>query len=77
MKNCKVGGENAKKKVLAISDEPNIFALMLAEQCANFEVICAIQSEMPKIDVPANVSVLGISSFEDAQKVSQLLIPEK
>uniref|UniRef100_A0A0M3I4W0 Methyltransferase n=1 Tax=Ascaris lumbricoides TaxID=6252 RepID=A0A0M3I4W0_ASCLU len=57
---------NKPLRILNITDEANIFALLLAEQMPTSKMICAMRSEMPSsIDVPTNVTVVNYKTDEE------------
>uniref|UniRef100_A0A0M3KJP7 Calponin-homology (CH) domain-containing protein n=1 Tax=Anisakis simplex TaxID=6269 RepID=A0A0M3KJP7_ANISI len=61
-------------RFLSISDEANIFAILLAEQLPNSKMTCAIRNELPKIDLPTNVTVVNYKTVDELLAVSFYVI---
>ncbi|VDM47489.1 unnamed protein product [Toxocara canis] len=52
-------------RILNITDEASIFALLLAERLPDAKMTCALRSEMPKIDIPANVTIVNFKTDDE------------
>lgn len=69
------GGETSEKqvKILDVSDEPSIFALMLAEQFPQCSITCAIRSGEipPQIELPSNVTIFNYNTHDDLKSAGK------